>query len=452
LNLPCILDPASAELLTTLEFPGFAMKHPFSCQSTEHGVTRRQVLQALGGAAAAAGLGGLPELALAEKLKENRKKVLFVWLDGAMSQLETWDPKPGTEFGGPFRAIQTKLPGVRLSELMPNMAQRLDRFSIVRSMHTRFEDHSRAVDPIQRGDPKNRGVNYPFLGSAVTRLLGTGDSRLPPYVHIKPGSGGFQYKDAGFLGPEFGALVLGDGKAPSNLVAPSSITPEANDARNELRDRLNERFTSRRRKDLSNAYNYTFRVARKMMKNADLFDPSRLDARDLARYGGTPFGQHMLQARRLLEAGVTFVKVTMYYWDTHGDNFNCHLCGVPQVDQALAAMLDDLKDRGLYEHTVVMVLSEFGRTPKINGRVGRDHWPECWSLGLGGGGIKPGVVVGKTNHKGTFNAGTEYDIGDVFHTVFRALGIDPEKTKYDNGGQPLPIAHDECGAIKELLG
>ncbi len=117
----------------------------------------------------------------------------------------------------------------------------------------------------------------------------------------------------------------------------------------------------------------------------------------------------------------------------------------------LAAVIDDLVERGMYDNTLVVVLSEFGRTPKINGRVGRDHWPECWSIGLGGGGVKPGVIVGKTNDRGTFNAGDEYDIGHLYHTIFRALGVDPEKTQYDNGGQPLPIAHDDYGPIKELL-
>jgi hypothetical protein len=377
--------------------------------------------------------------------------VLFVWLDGAMSQLESWDPKPGTQFGGPFKSIQTRLPGVRLSELMPRMAEQMHRFSIVRSMHTRFEDHSLAVDPIQRGDPKNRGVAYPFLGPAVVKLLGDNGSGLPPYIHIKPGSGGFNHQDAGFLGPEFGALALGDGNPPANMTPPDSLSAERDQARRELRDIVNERFTKQRVRQLSNTYEHTFRIARQMMNHRPLFDPSRLDPKDIERYGGTEFGRHMLQARRLLEAGVTFVKVTMYHWDTHGDNFNCHLSGVPQVDRALACMLEDLNERGLYEHTVVVVLSEFGRTPKINARVGRDHWPACWSLGLGGGGIKPGVVVGATNAKGTFVDGEEHDIGHVFHTVFRALGIDPAKTEYDNNGQPLPIANDDCSAIKELL-
>jgi hypothetical protein len=384
-------------------------------------------------------------------VRAQQQRVLFVWLDGAMSQFESWDPKPGTQFGGPFQAIQTQLPGIQLCELMPNMATRMDRFSVIRSMHTRFEDHSKAVKPIQRGDPKNRGVTYPFLGSALANLIGPGESGLPPYIHIKPGSGGFHYQDAGFLGPQFGALALGDGKPPPNLALPPSVTDIASRRRNRLRDQLNRGFAGRRVTELSDAYNYTYEVARQLMKNAELFDPARLDEKDLQRYGNSEFGGHMLQARRLLEAGVMFVKVTMYHWDTHGDNFNCHLDGVPQVDKALAAMIDDLIDRGMYESTLVVVLSEFGRTPKINGRVGRDHWPECWSLGIGGCGIKPGVVVGKTNEKGTFNAGEEYDIGDLFHTIFCALGIDPVTTEYDNGGQPLPIAHDDGQAIAELL-
>lgn len=427
------------------------MIHPFACHTAEHSLSRRQMLQTMLGGAAGAGLASWAEPLIASEVKKQRKQVLFVWLDGAISQFETWDPKPGTQFGGPFRSIPTKVPSIHLSELMPAMAKRMDRFSVIRSMHTRFEDHSRAVDPIQRGDPKNRGVTYPFLGSALAKWIGAGDSGLPPYIHIKPGSGGFMYQDGGFLGPEYGSLALGDGLPPANLAAPSNVTPEINDARNELRQQLNRRFAERRLPDSSNAYNYTYRVAEQMMKRADLFDPKRLKAKDLERYGNTEFGGHMAQALRLLEAGVTFVKVTMFHWDTHGDNFNCHLAGVPQVDQALGAMLDDLADRGMYDSTLVVVMSEFGRTPKINGRVGRDHWPECWSVGLGGSGIKPGVVVGKTNDKGTFNSGQEYDVGHLFHTIFKSVGINPAVKEYDNRGQPLPIAHEDCTAIAELV-
>ena len=384
-------------------------------------------------------------------MRRQKKQVLFLWLDGAMGQFETWDAKPGTQFGGPYKAIPSVVPGIHLSELMPKMAQRMDRFSIIRSMHTRFEDHSRAVVPIQQGDPKNRGVTYPFLGSAVVKLLGDNGSGMPPYIHIKPGSGGFMFQDAGFLGPKYGALALGDGKAPANLLAPNPSQATRDESRRLFREKLNHRFRERRVTDLSDAYNYTYHMADQMARHSQLFDADRLQPKDIARYGGSELARHMLQARQLLEAGVTFVKVTMFHWDTHGDNFNCHMDGVTQVDAALSALIDDLVERGLYDQTLIVVMSEFGRTPKINVRVGRDHWPECWSLALGGGGIKPGVVVGKTNDLGTFNANEEYDVGQLFHTIFRALGIDSKSAEYDNGGQPLPIAHDDHDAIRQLL-
>jgi uncharacterized protein (DUF1501 family) len=159
----------------------------------------------------------------------------------------------------------------------------------------------------------------------------------------------------------------------------------------------------------------------------------------------------MLQARKMLEAGVTFVKVTSFGWDTHGDNFNGHLSLMPKFDQAFAAVIEDLADRGMLDNVLVIAMSEFGRTPRINGHIGRDHWPEAWSIAMAGSGLKRGAVVGQTNEQGTYITTDEYDIGSVFHTWFTCLGIDTSKVAYDNGGQPLPLAHDEMQAIKELL-
>jgi uncharacterized protein (DUF1501 family) len=159
----------------------------------------------------------------------------------------------------------------------------------------------------------------------------------------------------------------------------------------------------------------------------------------------------MLQARKMLEAGVTFVKVNSYGWDTHGDNFNGHLSLMPKFDQAFAAIVQDLADRSMLDDVLVIAMSEFGRTPRINGHIGRDHWPEAWSVVMAGSGLKRGLVVGETNDKGTFVKGDEHDIGDLFHTWFAALGIDSKATEYDNGGQPLPIAHEGMQAVKELL-
>lgn len=427
------------------------MKHPHACRGAAHHLSRRQVLGGFLGAAGAASLGGLLHPATAGQLAEKDKQVLFVWLDGGLSQLESWDPKPGTQFGGPFRAIPTAVPGLHISELLPEMAKRADRLAIIRNLHTRFEDHSRAVDPIQRGDPKERGVDYPFFGGAIARLLGSGASGMPPYLHVKPGSGGFQYKDGGFLGARYGALALGDGKPPALLNRPEGLAEDVAQARDQLRRRADARFRQQRRSELPEAYAASYDLAQQLMRHAELFAPHRLTQEDLARYGDIEFGRHMLLARHLLEAGTRFVKVTMYYWDTHGDNFNCHLDLVTQLDLALSAMLDDLSDRGMLDHVLVIVLSEFGRTPRVNARVGRDHWPEAWSTCIAGCGIRGGTVVGRTNDKGTWVEGDAYDIGHLFHTYFRALGIDPHTTAYDNGGQPLPIAHDDCHAIEDVL-
>jgi hypothetical protein len=427
------------------------------CKPWEHRLSRRQLLgtAAAGAATGALGLGalgGLVQPAVSEELKKKRKQVLFIWLDGGISQLESWDPKPNTQFGGPFRSIATSVPGVQVSELLPRMAQKMHQVAVVRSVCTKDNSHSAGVARIQRGDPKNRGVTYPYFGSAVVKLLGPGDSGLPPYVWVKPGSGGFIHQDAGFLGAKYGSLAFGDGRPPENLLPHASVSERDNLERNELRSAANKRFAAGRRKEANEANNYVYDVALALMKRQDLFDEKKVPQKDWDRYGRTEFGRHLLIGRRMLEAGITFVKVNSYGWDTHGDNFNGHRSLVPKVDQAVAALIDDLIDRGLFDGTLLIMMSEFGRTPRINGQVGRDHWPEAWSVMMAGGGLKRGAVIGKTNDLGTFVTTQEHDIGHLFHTWFKALGIDPKHTEYDNHGQPLPIAHEGCHAIGELLG
>lgn len=421
------------------------------CNHQEHCWSRRQILGSLAGAAAVGRLGPLMRPAMGQELKGKQKQVIFVWLDGGISQLESWDPKPNTQFGGPFRSIPTALSGVHVCELMPKMAQRMDKVAVVRSVCTQDNSHSAGVPRIQRGDPKDRGVTYPYFGSAVAKFLGPGPSNLPPYVWVKPGGGGFKVEDAGFLGAKYGSLALGDGKPPENLLRHASVSEQDDAERNELRALADQRFAQYRRKRTVEANSAVFDMAAALMKRQDLFDESQVPEADWDRYGRTEFGRHMLIGRRMCEAGVTFVKVNSYGWDTHGDNFLGHQSLVPKVDQALAALIDDLTDRGLMESTLLIVMSEFGRTPRINGHVGRDHWPEAWSVMMAGCGIKAGTVVGATNEQGTFVSTEPYDIGHLFHTWFLALGIDAAKTEYDNGGQPLPIAHDDCHAIHEVL-
>jgi len=421
------------------------------CQPADHRLSRRQWLGTTAGGLAAGGLAGIATPAVAEQLRRKNKQVLFVWIDGGMSQLESWDPKPNTIFGGPFRAIPTSIPGVHLSETLPQCAKIMDKLTLVRSVSTQDNSHSAGVARIQRGDPKNRGVVYPFFGSAVAKWLGAGDSGLPPYIWVKPGSGGFIDKDAGFLGPKYGALALGDGKPPENLIRPASLSETDDRERNRLRKLADTRYSSQRRSANTKANSFAFEMAEQLQKRMELFDETKVSDKDRDRYGRHEFGRHMLMARRLLEAGVTFVKVTSYGWDTHGDHFNAVANLHPKFDQSFAAIIQDLADRGMLHSTLVIALSEFGRTPRINGHLGRDHWPEAWSIVMAGCGLKAGVVIGKTNETGTDVATEPYDIGHLFHTWFHALGIDTAEHEYRNGGQPLPLAHEDMHPIREAL-
>ncbi|MEX2212993.1 MAG: DUF1501 domain-containing protein [Phycisphaeraceae bacterium] len=421
------------------------------CTPQDHAISRRALLGGAAGVGAGLALGGLTHPAIADALSKKDKQILFVWLDGGISQLESWDPKPNTRFGGPFRAIPTSVKGTHVCELLSQTAKQMHRVCVVRSLCTQDNSHSAGVPRILRGDPKNRGVTYPYFGSAIAKLLGPGASKLPPYVWVKPGSGGFKTEHAGFLGAQYGALAFGDGKAPENLLRPESINAERDAARNELRESLNKRYAAQRRKANTEASMAVFDMAEVLMKRQDLFDATRFSPEDVARYGTHDLGRHMLIARNMLEAGVRFVNVTSYGWDTHGDNFNGQSSLVSKFDQAFSAMLDDLHQRSMLDNVLVIAMSEFGRTPRINGHIGRDHWPEAWSAAMAGCGIQAGSVVGKTNDEGTWVSSQPYDIGSMFHTWFTALGIDTIDTEYDNGGQPLPIAHDDMDPIKEAL-
>lgn len=428
------------------------MRRSYECGSPDHLFSRRQALGTLAGAAAGGlGFSSLMQEAAAAEMRKKGKQVLFIWLDGGISQFESWDPKPDSPFGGPFRSIPTSVPGVHVSELIPETAKIMHKIAVVRSMCTKDPNHSTGVPRMQRGDPANRGVDYPYLGAAVTKLLGFPENGLPPYLWIKPGSAGFIYQEAGFLGAKYGALALGDGEPPIHINRPASVTDETDAARNELRRLANARFRLDRRESEVDAYEQSYQMAVQLMKRKELFDNTRLPAKDIARYGTHPLGRHLLQARVLLEAGVQFVKVTSYHWDTHGDNFNMSQQLIPQIDKPFTAIINDLEERGMLDNVIVVLMSEFGRTPTINSRLGRDHWPDAWSLALAGAGVQRGVVVGKTTKDGAWVDGEAWDVGDLFHTIFRALGINPNKSHYNNSGQPLPIARDDCFPIDGVL-
>ncbi len=423
------------------------MKHPYACNSSEHLIARRQFLGGVMGGAGlvVGGLGAMAAPAAQTKLNNDQKRVLVVYLAGGVSQLETWDPKPKTDTGGPFRAIPTNVPGVHICELLPLTAQHMDKLAVVRSINTKNNDHGKGRYQMTHGRNRRLGVDLPHLGAVFAKSLEDSSNPLPGHIRVPSGRG----NDSAYLGPRY-ASVAANGKPPANSSRPDSLTEAADQQRNDFRRRVNGHFAKRRRSAETNIYTNSFEQARELMKKRDVFDLSKEPEKDQERYGKYDFGQHCLLARRLLENGSTFVQVEHSNYDTHNENFNFHLEQLGEFDHAFATLIGDLHDRGMLESTLVVVMSEFGRTPKINPRYGRDHWGTAWSVCLGGCRVQPGAVIGSTNKNGTAVAEREVDHGHLFHTYLAAVGLDPEDT-FDVGGRPVPMADPARKQISELL-
>jgi uncharacterized protein (DUF1501 family) len=426
------------------------MKCTYACNSPEHLLSRRRFLAgtALAGLGAV-GWGGMASPLLARELAKKQKRVLMIWLAGGSSQLETWDPKPGTPTGGPFQPIATSVTGIHISELLPCTARQMHHLALVRGINTAEDEHGRGAYIMHTGRRTDPTTEYPHLGAVCARLLTAADNPLPGYIHVTPGGGGGG-QDSAFLGPKYASVVLGDGKPPANILRPESLSADADLRRNAFRRRLNQRFTQRRRTAETEVYSQSYEQAAQLMRRRNVFDASKEDPRDADRYGRHDFGRHCLLARRLLENDVTFVKVTHSNWDTHHENFDFHIEQVGDFDRPFATLLDDLHQRGLLSTTLVVVLAEFGRTPTINRNYGRDHWSRAWSIALAGCGIKGGTVSGKTNAHGTAVTDRQVHGGHLFHTYLRALGLNPDKNHYVNQ-RPIPMADPKASEIEEVL-
>jgi len=423
--------------------------HPFyACSSPEHALSRRAFL---GAGAASLGAMALAGPLAAGELKKQQKRVLLVWLSGGVSQLETWDPKPGTDTGGPFRAIPTSATGTHICELLPHTAKQMHRIAVIRGVNTAEDDHGKGAVIMHTGRRTEPGLDYPHLGSVMSKMLAPIDCPLPGYVSITPkGDGGFGKTDSAFLGPKFASVVLGDGKAPANLIRPESLTEAADAKRNDIRRMLDKNFAAGRKTAETEAYAESYEQAAQLVKQTQVFDISKEPPAQRDRYGTHDFGRHCLLARRLLEHGVTFVKVTHSNYDTHHENFDFHIEQLGEFDRTFATLLDDLAQRGMLDSTLVVVASEFGRTPRINRNYGRDHWSKAWSVALAGCGIKGGVVHGKTNANGTAVTDGQVNGGHLFHTYLRAMKLNPEKNHYHQG-RPIPMGDPKAEAIKEVL-
>lgn len=422
----------------------------------EYGLSRRGFLTATAAgvtASFAADMGaihGLRSAAMASELKKQNKRVILLWLAGGASQFETWDPKPGAKTGGPFRAIPTNVTGIHISELLPELAQRMQHTAIIRSLNTKIADHGTGADLMECGRVADPSVKYPDIGAVVARELGRLESKVPDYVSLYTSTEGRRKGTSGFLGARYAPMFLSESMTPANIVRPDIISEVDHHDRAALRDVLAKRFTASRRNQAVDSHMSAYQRVHGLMASADLFDIEREPESVRNRYGTSQFAQQCLIARRLAEADVPFVKVAHAWWDSHGQNFETHQELCADLDHSMSVLLDDLQERGLLEHTLVITLGEFGRTPNINASLGRDHFASAWSCSLSGAGIRGGVAYGKTDDEGHRVVQGEASAGDLFATILAALGIDHQH-EYMLGSRPIPLADFGSNPIREVL-
>ena len=425
----------------------------YACKSAEHGIARRQFLGTVAAASAGAmtgGLGVFANPAIAQQLKSDQKRIVVFNMHGGLSQLESWDPKPGTDTGGPFRAIPTSVPGIHISELLPLTAQQMHHLCIARGVNTSEDDHGKGAYMMMTGRRQTPAADYPQIGAVAAKALTPAESSLPGHILITPGGAGGRGNDAAYLGPKYSSIYLGNGNPPQNTTRPEGISEASDVARQEFRRKIYARFLNRRRTAVTEAFTYSYEQAHQLMQQRDVFDVTKEPEADADRYGKHDFGRHCLLARRLLERGITFVQLSHSNYDTHNENFNFHIEQLGEFDKSFSCFVADMADRGMLDSTLIVVLSEFGRTPNINQYYGRDHWSKAWSVCLGGGRFPRGAAYGKTNANGTEVEDGQVDHGELFHTYLQAAGVDSTGS-FDIDGRQVPIADPAVGAVSELL-
>lgn len=422
------------------------------------GVTRRDFLRV--GGLAVLGLA-LPDfLRVAEAAPAKRDvSCILLWMHGGPSHLDTFDPKPDApqEIRGEFKAIPTNVSGIQISETLPKLAQQMDKFSILRSVTSPDGTHETATHYLLTGYPFNPAIEYPAFGSVIAREKGA-QHGMPPYALL--GGLPFGHGHAGYMGAVYNPfLINGDPNRPDfsvqDVSPPAGVDMVRISRRRSLLEELDtfQRNVEARQKALQTMDEFyaqafdliTSPVAKKAFSLKE--EPDKL--RDT--YGRNYFGQSCLLARRLVEAGVRFVSISYGGWDTHENHFNAmknHLG--PTLDAGYAALLADLKQRGLLESTLVIWMGEFGRTPKVNSSAGRDHWPNAMCVCMGGGGVKTGMVVGSSNERAEVPKDRPIRVEDVAATIYKVLGVDYEKEYMSPENRPIKINYDG-EPIRELL-
>lgn len=378
------------------------------------------------------------------------KHCIILWLNGAPSQMETWDPKPGTKNGGPTKAIKTSAKGIQIAHTLPRMAEQMHHVALVRSMYTREANHQRGRYFLHTGYVPSGTVKHPDMGSLICQGVADMDAELPPYICINnsaaPGSG--------TLGVTYSPFTVQDPTKPvENLSYARGVDKARFTRRRELLESLEKGFTKKRPGAESQGHQAIVKKADKMMHSPKIkaFQLAKEPESVRKSYGQNKFGQGCLMARRLIEQGVRVVEVQLNGWDTHRDNFNRTKTLGGQLDAGFAGLLADLKQRDLLKKTLVVCMGEFGRTPRINANEGRDHWARGWSLALAGGPVRGGTVIGATTKDGMRVAEKPKNAQDIMASVVHAMGVDRNHVNYTKNGRPITVVDKPGKRITELF-
>ena len=363
--------------------------------------------------------------------------LIVLWMNGGPSHVDTWDPKPGSKGAGPMKAIKTRRAGLELSEHMPALAEVADRLCVVRSLSSKEGNHQRAQYLGRTGYSPSPTLVHPALGSWVAKKLGAPASGLPAFVSLGGPAAG-----AGFLGAEYGPFVSANvGARPET--AEAAVPTDRLDRRLALLDGLEATFAARVGSRLIEDRRHLYGAARRLMMSPslDAFDVTKESAAVRSRYGDTDFGRGCLVARRLVQSGVRFVEVMLDGWDTHEDNFTRGKRQLAVLDPAMSSLVADLASApqtGATNRTLILWMGEFGRTPRLNAREGRDHHPKAWSAVLAGPGVAPGIV-GATDADGANVVGKVHAVSDLLATLATLLGLSPSEELVSPIGRPIAM-------------
>lgn len=385
------------------------------------------------------------------------QSVINIFLPGGMAHQESFDPKPyaPSEYRGPYGTIETALPGVRFGEKIPKLAKLADQFTVIRSMAHGEAAHERGTHNMFTGYRPSPALQYPSVGSVVSHELGARDN-LPPYVCIPQVPN--EFANSGYLSSAHGPFAIGSEPSDKNfkvrdLNLPKGVSAERFERRRSLLETVDAHFRDLENSDQIASVDAFYDHAYKLISSQEAreaFDIKQETKKMRDFYGNHAPGQRMLLARRLVEAGVRFVSLTAGGWDHHQkikDNFHRNM---PSVDHAVAALLSDLGNRGLLDNTLVMLTTEFGRTPKINKDGGRDHWPRVFSVMLAGGGVKKGHIYGASDSLGGEPEENAVSAEDLMTTVYHQLGIPADKELMAPGERPIEIV-DGGQIIDDIL-